>query len=484
MSKLVLVGGEISPLLWWSRILLPVGFPLAVLILQFGDLGVGILLTATFGLCWIWTLVYSSWLKARQSWIRDTENGFDVVSRQREIHIEDASLRSMAMRHSRRLIRGELRSILRQVTLWADQSSDPIVLVSNLKARGKDPLAELITRIRNNLVTRAVLNLNAGGLLVGDGWDLGPQYFTWDVDNLVHSLKREEISACRQELDQVTIMREGSAESIATLSTAGRNTCLLPYLLQSSYEPPAEFDNDGSALGRILFERRPYSTYRLLGYVGGGVLIAGGIALLLNGEGLGTSFLYVGVPCVVWACWTGFTVYRCREHGVQQIGLLGVRELHYVDIATFTYSATRYYQNGIYTGTRIGLHFKPLPEARARNVNFCFTIMNEDREINNLRDSIAKIIAHRMRSQLAAGETVFWTGNLAFTREAILYRPKGIVGRKELQRLPYDQYGGQCIEDGNFYLFRLDNEKFIMSEEVSALNFFPGYFLLLLLQDR
>jgi hypothetical protein len=89
-----------------------------------------------------------------------------------------------------------------------------------------------------------------------------------------------------------------------------------------------------------------------------------------------------------------------------------------------------------------------------------------------------------MQKRLAAGKTVMWTTNLRFKREGIQYRPKGLIGRKEMQLLPYSECSGYKIIGDVFYLFQTGEVKEVLSEPISAFNFLPGYVLLQILQPK
>jgi hypothetical protein len=86
-----------------------------------------------------------------------------------------------------------------------------------------------------------------------------------------------------------------------------------------------------------------------------------------------------------------------------------------------------------------------------------------------------------MAELMDTGQPVFWTSNLQFLPEGISYRPGGLFGRKEPLMMRYDEYGGYDLQQGTFYLFAKDNPKAVCTEECSAENFFPGFFLLLML---
>jgi hypothetical protein len=76
---------------------------------------------------------------------------------------------------------------------------------------------------------------------------------------------------------------------------------------------------------------------------------------------------------------------------------------------------------------------------------------------------------------------VDWTSNLTFTPDGIRYRPAGLLGRKEPQLLAYADYGGYDLKQGVFHLFARGNKKAIVTEQAAAENFYPGFFLLVML---
>lgn len=484
MSQLVLVRGQQPRYLFNARLILPFCFAFAVVTMMFDDPALGLQLTAVFGPVWAVVEVYAAYLRTKRAWLCDTGDGFDLIDRAGKIHFADVSITSVAIDRNRTFRLGKLRRTVRKCTLWLGDANEPVTLETTVKGKRPDPSGEVTSRIWNRMREQAEATLQTGGRITGDGWQLDDKYFCWGADESRQSLRRDLIPACAEIGREVCIWRMGTTEPVVKLPAAGRNACLLPALLQPKPVMAREPDDwDGTALGRIVFQRRQDTGYRLLGYLGGAVLIIGGIGLLLNRESLGTMFLYCGIPSVIWAYWTGFSTFECHERGIRSEWILGSGELRYADVATFTYTATRHYRNGLYAGTRIGLHFKPLPKSRARRVNFCFTVMNQDEQMEALRDSISRTIAERMQLRLAAGETVTWTENLAFSGQSLFYRPAGLVGRKETQQVPFANISGCSFQDGECYLFRHDSDTSFMHESTFATNFFPGYFLFLKLID-
>lgn len=489
MSEPVLVRGEMSRSIYWSRILIPFCGLAAVALLLFGDRTAGILLTAVFGFIWICLEASVARLRSRQMWIRDTQDGFEVIHLKRQFHVPDDSIHALALKTRRNFSGGELKSVLRQFVVWTTAEPQPIILETTLTNKQPDPLAALTSRVWNSVLERSQSSLQAGDCLVGDNWRLDTKEFTWKKGSSEQSIPRHEISACDEFDGHICIWKKGQDDAIAKFPAGGQNVCLLPHLLRVTDQTvPAEPD-DGATLGRVLFERKPRLTTRLLCYVSGFLMAFVGVCVLaatreVAAQLIGAAFMTGGGWLIIWAYSLAYTVFQCRERGVLQRGLLTHRELRYVDVGAFTYAATRHYHNGVYVGTHVGLGFVPLPEAKGQALNYRTTIMNDDEALEELRNFIAKAIAVRMGSRLSGGDVVPWTANLTFHPQGIQYRPAGLLRRKDVQLLPYAEFGGQGLDQGVFYLFRRGEKKHIMSEQVSAANFFPGYFLLLMMQQE
>ena len=118
---------------------------------------------------------------------------------------------------------------------------------------------------------------------------------------------------------------------------------------------------------------------------------------------------------------------------------------------------------------------------RSPNISYGVRSKGDDDDLDSLRDHVSRIVAARMFEQFQAGRPVVWTSNLEFTPEGIRYRPSGFLGRKESQLLPFAEYGDYDLKQGVFHLFARGRTKPIMTEQLGAENFYPGYFLLLML---
>jgi hypothetical protein len=287
------------------------------------------------------------------------------------------------------------------------------------------------------------------------------------------------------------VWRRGQEAAVAKLPLTGKNVHLLPALVQpylteqkNTGRPVAE---STSGMGRVLFERRPKMSTILILIVGGvliGVIGISTLGVMHKRDGRKAQDFWVPLAAItataVVMTASGFVLqyssFRCHELGVAKDNLLGKKRLRYQDMASFLYQATAHYYNGSYTGTIMALKFRPL--GAGATISYSTTVKGDDDDLEALRDFISRAIAGRMAESLQAGNKVPWTANLDFAPDGIHYRPSGFLGRKEGQFLPYSEYRGHSMNQGVFYLFAKDQEKYVTSEQVGADNFFPGFVLL------
>ena len=108
-----------------------------------------------------------------------------------------------------------------------------------------------------------------------------------------------------------------------------------------------------------------------------------------------------------------------------------------------------------------------------------------DADLDDLRDHIAKMIAHRMLSELRAGRPVPWTSDVVFLPQGLQFRRPKMLGLASgpVEILPYEQIRGVNLDEGVFHLFSKAEAKPVISKPVGTANFFPGYFVVLTLLD-
>ena len=174
--------------------------------------------------------------------------------------------------------------------------------------------------------------------------------------------------------------------------------------------------------------------------------------------------------------------FRCYELGLTRRRGRDEIRLLYDEITEFTYSATRMFYKGAYTGTQLSLTFR----APRATIRYSAKVQNMDADLDELRDHIAKMIAHRMLCELRAGRTVPWTSDVVFLPQGLQFRRSKMLGLASgpVEILPYEQIRGVNLNEGVFYLYSKAEAKPVISKPVGSANFFPGYFVVLTLQEQ
>ena len=211
-------------------------------------------------------------------------------------------------------------------------------------------------------------------------------------------------------------------------------------------------------LGRVLFERRQS---KVLGYL----LMVVAIPLCL---------VLVGIPLFFLARGLIRGYFRCHECGVSRRFAGAETRLLYTQVAVFTYSATRMYYNGAYTGTALLMHFQTDDPKALPPIRFTTTVRNVDEDLDELRERISAVVAQRLLQQYAEKGSFAWTKALEVTTEGIRYRVGKLLGKGEWTLLPYENYHGISIQEGYFHLFAKDADKSVFQCGVAEPNFFPG----------
>lgn len=491
MSERILVRGEISPWVHAGRV--------CAVLAALAGVGIGL-----GGMPWGWALlavgIVSSiclesmaW-QARRSptWLTLHPDGLEVEDSGGHRAIHDSQVSAVALLTRKNLANGELTSITRKFTIWAEDWPEPVLMENRIKIGKVDPIAGLIERLLNRLQTRFEQDLARGGTASGDDWHLSRSALTIGRSPRDQQLPLSDIAAIESRDGQMCIWRRGVDEAVAKLPLSGRNVYLLPALAQPyqsvSAGPNAPANTTGG-LGRVLFERRAGRGTVLALAIAGIGLMAVGVALVVSLQQkqnddavIGALFtLGGGVILLGFGYWFAFTVFRCHEQGVWRKTPFSQQSLRYADVGRYSYSAIRHYHNGAYIGTQVTMRFVPLPEANAKAMKYTARTKGEDDDLDRLRDSISQQIAVRLARQFQAGQNAPWTANLEFTQEGIRFRSQKWFSRQPPQLLSYDQYGGYDMKNGVFYLFARGQKKAIMTEQGTAENFYPGFFLLQML---
>jgi hypothetical protein len=500
MSQPVLVRGSVAN---WPFVLLT--------LTAFLFLGMGVFagveqeavlagILSAVGLC---LLILSPLLRHRQKrqrmWVQDLETGFKVIDFIGERDFRDDQVLSSALVLKNNYSGGVFKSTTRQFRVWLtspDPQPELLEMTNTIPLQESDPLADFIDRLNNRLYEQAKQDWAAGQPVLGECWALQGDRLTVKLNKAETVCTLAELTAVEVVEDHVCLWRQGQDEAFVRVPATTANAYLLNRLINEQLaqrpkqedQPPPE-----GKLGRILFERKPNPSTPWLLLILAFICFGSGPVMILAGAGLagdeGLIFLGIGViivgGCLILGMFYAFKqLFRCHEYGVYQRGLfIGEKSLQYIDVASFTYSATRHYHNGAYVGTHIALTFEPVPEKQGQKISYTATVQNQDAALDELRDRIGRMIAARMAQRAANGRSVAWTPNLTFHPDGLEYRPSGWLGRKEPILIPYNAISGWNLEAGYFYLWETGKKKATVQEGVDQPNFFPGYYMLELLNQ-
>jgi hypothetical protein len=489
MPDRILIRGEISVWVHVSRVLAGVAAVVGVVVAAGGE-SLGWWLAGGGAAASLWLEAVAWQARRLRAWLTLHPDGMEIESRAGDRAIHDSQVSAIALQTKKNLANGELTSVTRRFTIWAENWPEPIVMENRIKVGGFDPLAGLIQRLLERLRVRMEQDIGRGGTASGDNWHLSRSALTVGRPPHDEQLPLSDVAAVEPREGQMCIWRRGVAAAAARLPLAGRNVCLLPAVigpfLDEGAKAPAVGLADSGSLGRVLFEKRASrSVLIVLSIVTIGLLAVGAMLLEMAREnpadpeplGPGCIFLAIGLLLGLLDVWLVFSAFRCHENGVWKTTLLGSRSLRFDELARFQYSAVKHYHHGAYLGTQITMRFAPQATG-GRTLKFSTRTKGEDDDLERLRDAVSKLLAERMAQRFAAGEVVPWTKNIEFAPEGMRYRAIGFVVRKSPQTLRWENYVRWEMSSGVIRLFSRGVKKAVMTESAAAENFWPGFFFL------
>jgi hypothetical protein len=425
--------------------------------------------------------IYAYVLRSQRAWIEDLGNGFRYITpaMTREYRDEDV----VGVTLERKIDNTQINNVraVTKTSFWVDGETAPLSIEAWSSASQPDLAAPLVNRQIAGLTARMRTLIQQGGALRGTQWLLSRNYFESGRPGQEDRLDVNSIAACDIFGNQVCVWRIGQDHPTVKLPAASINAILLPALLQEMIPQREGQPAVGGGMGRVLFERKSHYWTGIALSVIFFIIAAGSLVGALQDPfvlWVTAVFVILGGVCAIWTVHAAHASFACHERGLRKTSFFGEQLLQYQDVARFTYSATRQYVNGAYTGTSINMNFEPVPGVAARAIHYFTNVRGSDDDLDALRDHIARVIAARLAKQLSDGQKVQWTSTLALAPEGIEYHPSGFLGRKPPVLLPYAQYAGYSIDQGTFHLFSRESQKSIFNEQISAPNFFPGFFLL------
>jgi hypothetical protein len=413
-------------------------------------------------------------------------DGFLLRDRHGERDFTDSQLICAGLSFQPNYTNGVLKSTTRTFDLWVEGTQGPeqLKLSTRLPIGSIDPLGGFIERVHAHLYERANAALHAAETFEGEGWTL------YDSELIVHSGRNPQ-SASIADLSAVDVFdnhlcvwRHGQDDPVLRIPVSSANTRVLQRLLAERLAPRAVESPTGNRLGRILFERNPDRSTQALVWllpICAAFVILGMIVLALVrvGNAVPIGILICFILLLVWVLVLSQSVeFRVCEHGVRRKWLYQIRQMRYVEVDTFTYSAVRQYVKGAYAGTHFSLTFASIAGDKWKKLTYSKTLRNADAELDHLRDHVSELIANRLWEQFRMGRAVAWTDSFRFLPEGLEYRAAGILGRKAPILIPYSQIHGYDADAGIFHLWVHGKKKPVAKENVNQPNFFPGYHLL------
>lgn len=471
----VLVRGQIS---WMFHLLRAIGPILIVIgvILSFQNADVWDDICFYGGIA-VTCVIESIGIAKRRSrvWCTDLGEGFAIMERGDEHTFSDNDVLAISLWDKKVFHNGKAAGIQRDVRYWVPDRDKPIVMNYRIKEDNPDLVADLHNRLLDRLEHRATEAIDRGEHAAGEGWAISKTALATGTsqDSLIPF---EQLQAVDVYGDHVCVWRVGDEHASIKIPIKSRNSYLLIRMLGKLIP---ERDGDAApteGLGRILFERA--TRFRAVGWVLAVIFTLLSLLLfsvhpvlgLLAPVGVIALFVLIYFYCEK-------TAFRCHEFGVYQSGMTGEQRLRYEDVQSFTYSATRMYYNGAYTGTQTQMSFEPKPGSGAPKISYSANIQNADDDLDVLHKHVSAVIGANMLSEIAEGRSIPWTPSITFHNEFLEFTPTSFFGgKKTAVQVPWNQISNFDIQEGTFHIWQAGQQKSVIQEPVSAANFFPGFF--------
>jgi hypothetical protein len=468
-------------------VLLAGGPPVAVLVL----LAVGLALAVV-------ALVVGLRVAARRTWLVIDKDHFVVRDRGSEVEVADEDVTGLAwgLRHDFSTGVHRSSSHAGRIVFTDHEGRRREAHFSYKIPNRGDEVGPLLRRLLNRLIEQADEALNEGRDLAGDGWALSRDGLRLGNGDAAEVIPFDEMTSTAAVDGKVCVWVRGEAAASARVPLGSLNAQVLAQLLRWRIREQGAKENEEElegGLGRIIFQRDKGLTRG--GYI---VLIAIGVFLILGGAtilGLGLVLsdnkddmigaaviaaipALIGTAFVVGAGVGRVNVFRAHVLGLSRITWLGKKVLLYEDIGEFTWSATRVYVNGAYTGTRMVVRATPRPGVAAEPIVYRTNVKGNDAELDNLRDYVANVVGERLRKDVEAGRRVRWTDRLMFTADGVEHQPSALFGSRDRELIAYDEVSGYDFDAGVLRVFAgSDRPRFTVS--VATPNFFPCLHVLL-----
>ncbi|EAQ79760.1 hypothetical protein [Blastopirellula marina] len=407
-------------------------------------------------------------------WCTDLGEGFTIHEVGQDHAFSDGDVLAMSLWDKRIFNNGNAAGVQRDVRYWVADRDKPIVMNYRVKEDQPDGIVDLHNRLLDMLEQRATQSLERGEHAAGEGWAISKTALATGAsqESLVPF---EQLLAVDVFGDEVCIWRTDDEHASIRFPIKGRNSYLLIRLLGKMIPERDASAAPSGGLGRILFERA--TRFKAIGWVLAIVLTLLSLLLFVVHPLLAivAPLAVIGLSVLIYF-YCERTAFRCHEQGVYKSGITGEQKLRYEDVESFTYSATRMYYNGAYTGTQTQMSFDPRPGSGAGKISYSANIQGADDDLEVLRSHVSQVVGSAMLHEIAEGRPVAWTPNITFFNDRIEFVPTSFFGGKKAPvQLPWNQIHNFDIQEGTFHIWSQGAEKSVIQEPVSSPNFFPGF---------
>src|SRR6476661_731770 len=140
MPERILIRGELSVWVHVGRALAALATVVGVIAGLLGE-SWGWWVTGGGGLVWLWLEAIAWRARRTKTWLTLHPDGMEVESRDGHIAIHDSQVSAVALVTKKNLMNGELTSVTRKFTIWAENWPEPILMENQIKIGKIDPLA-------------------------------------------------------------------------------------------------------------------------------------------------------------------------------------------------------------------------------------------------------------------------------------------------------------------------------------------------------
>lgn len=248
-------------------------------------------------------------------------------------------------------------------------------------------------------------------------------------------------------------------------------------------------DADGDALGSLVFQKAFPKSPGIILMVIGTLLLAGAIASgkagaaqdasIVSTIAVGAFGLLMMSPGIYLLAAEPRTYFHQR--GMVSATRWSRRGARYEDVEELAYGMTRVFINGRYQHTQQVMQLNAAKWSKPLRFTHVFTEKADFdasyrayNEVEDVRNTVAAMIAIRMKDKLQAGEAVPWTPQMRLRTTCL----EIIEKQGHVRSVPFSDVAKVDFNDGVFSLWITGEAQPAVNVKVDEVNFFPGYRIL------